>query len=216
MLVKKLGIGCLVVLVLFLVLGAVAAYFVYDRLVQPAAEYAASFKELGALSELERRVKNTSAFTAPDSGELSEEAVERFIGVQDAMRKRLGKRLDGLKAKYDQIERQRGGGEASFREAMGALKDLTSTLVEAKRAQVDALNAAGFSVEEYEWVRNQAYAGLGVVAGAFDVKDLARAAREGGESLGAAVGEVSEHNRELIKRHEAKLRELAPLAFFGL
>lgn len=215
---KKLGIGCLVALVLLGGLGLVAAYLIYDRVYKPASEYVGSFKELGAIAELERGVKNTAPFAEPTSGELNEELVERFVAVQDAMRASLGTRLEQLKEKYDQIERTRKarGNEATFRDGMAALKDLTSTLVQAKRAQVEALNAAGFSVEEYEWVRRQVYSGLGVVVSGLDVKELARAAREGGKQVEAGLGQVSEHNRELVRRYEKKLREMAPLVFFGL
>ncbi|HSK08021.1 MAG TPA: hypothetical protein VK911_00475 [Vicinamibacterales bacterium] len=212
---KKLGIGCLVVLVLFAIVGVIAGYLVYDRLYKPAAEYVGSFKELGAIADLEREVKNTASFREPAGGELSEELVQRFMSVQDSMKARLGSRLDRLKAKYDEIEEGSGEGQASFSEAMGALKDLTAILVEAKRAQVDALNAAGFSVKEYEWVRNQVYAGLGIIAGGLDLKNLAQAAGEGGQQLRARLDEVPERNRELIARYEQKLRDLAPLAFFG-
>ncbi len=215
---KKLGIGCLVALVLLGGLGLVAAYLIYDRVYKPASEYVGSFKELGAIAELEREVKNTAPFTEPADGELSEDLVERFVAVQDAMRVSLGARLEQLKAKYDQIEeaRKTRGNEASFREGLGALKDLTSLLVQAKRAQVEALNAAGFSFKEYEWVRRQVYSGLGVVVSSLDIKDLARAAREGGKQVEAGLGQVSERNRELVRRYEKKLREMAPLAFFGL
>ena len=215
---KKLGIGCLIVVVLFALVAVVVGYLAYDRLYKPAAEYVGSFKELATVAELEREVKNTATFVEPSDGELSAELVQRFMGVQDAMRARLGARLDGLKAKYDQIDgaMKSEDRKASFREAMGAMKDLTSILVEAKRSQVEALNAAGFSVKEYEWVRNQVYAGLGIVAGSLDVKDLARIAQEGGPQLHAGVTEVSQKNRDLVAKYEKKLRELAPLAFFGL
>ena len=74
---KKLGIGCLVALVLLGGLGLVAAYLIYDRVYKPASEYVGSFKELGAIAELERGVKNTAPFAEPTSGELNEELVER-------------------------------------------------------------------------------------------------------------------------------------------
>ena len=48
-----------------------------------------------------------------------------------------------------------------------------------RRRRSRRLNQAGFSVSEYEWVRNQVYAAVGVVAAGFDVKKLAEQAKAG-------------------------------------
>lgn len=215
---KKLGIGCLIVVVVLGIGAAVAGYVVYDRIYKPAAEYVGSFKQLSTVAELERRVKNTAPFSAPAGGELNEELVGRFIKVQDELQSRLGGRLQELKTKYGQIDRamKTGDRNASFPEAMRALKDLTAVLVEAKQAQVEALNAAGFSVKEYEWVRNQAYAALGILAASFDVKDIAKIVQERGVAAETEIGEVPDRNRQLVAPYEKKLREWAALAYFGL
>ena len=49
-----------------------------------------------------------------------------------------------------------------YRPTMGADRDLAKTYVDAKKAQVEALNSACFSLDEYRWVRQQAYAAVGM------------------------------------------------------
>jgi hypothetical protein len=215
---KKLAIGCGIVLLVLLVVGGIAGYVAYTKFLKPMA---ATFTEFAQLSEIEKEVKNTTAFSAPGTGELTEEMVARFVKVQEAMQARLGGRMEQVRAKYEQIDKalKAEGKKASFRESLGALKELSSIVVDAKRAQVEALNQASFSVKEYEWVRQQVYAAVGMVAAGFDVKDVRRIAEQaagGAEVAQAKLGDVPERNRELVKRFEKQLREWAPLAFFGL
>jgi hypothetical protein len=216
---KKFAIGCGIVVLVLCVVGGIAAYVAYTRFVKPMAT---TFTEFAELAEIEKQVKNTSSFTAPATGELTEEMVSRFVKVQEAMQARLGQRMDQLKTKYDQIDKALKSEQrrASFTEGLGALKDLSTIMVEAKHTQVEALNQASFSVKEYEWVRQQVYAAVGIVAAGFDVKDVKRLAEEAGRRGGPepkeTIGDVPERNRELVKPYGAKLQEWAPLAFFGL
>lgn len=215
---KKFAVGCGIVLLVLCVVGGVAGYLAYTKYLKPMAT---SFTEFAKLPELERQVKNTSAFSVPSSGELNEEMLGRFLKVQETMQARLGAKMAQLKARYEQFDRalKSERRQASFSEGMAALKDLSGIIVEAKQAQVDALNQAGFSVREYEWVRDQVYAAIGVAAAAFDLKDLQRVAEKagrGGETASEAIGDVPARNKELVQPYVAKLKEWAPLAFFGL
>lgn len=215
---KKFAIGCGVALLVVLVLAGVAGYVVWNRYVKPVTGTITQFAQL---ADIEKQVKNSASFTAPETGELSEEMVTRFVKVQEAMQGRLGTRMNQLKAKYDELDKaiKSERRDASFTEAMGALKDLGDIMVDAKRAQVEALNNAGFSVKEYEWIRQQVYAAVGMVAASFDVKDLQRVAQEAGrrnESNAEALSAVPERNKELVTPYEKQLKDWAPLAFFGL
>jgi hypothetical protein len=216
---KKFAIGCGIVLMALCVVGGVAGYLAYTKLVKPIA---ASFTQFARVPELERQVKNTAAFTPPTSGELNEELLGRFLDVQETMQARLGAKMAQLKARYEQFDRARRSErrQPSFSEGVAALKDLAAIIVEAKQAQVDALNHAGFSVREYEWVRDQAFAAIGVAAATFDVKDIQRLAEQAGRgaktAASEAIGDVPARNRELVQPYVKKLQEWAPLAFFGL
>jgi hypothetical protein len=216
---KKFAIGCGVVLLLVVLVVGIGGYVAYTRYVKPMT---GAITEFAQLADIEKQVKNTSSFAAPDTGELTEEMLNRFVKVQEAMQARLGTKMDELKAKYDQLDKavKSERRQASFTEAMGALKDLSTIMVEAKHAQVEALNQASFSVREYEWVRKQVYAAVGIVAAGFDVKNIQKMAQEAGRQgearAEAELGDVPERNKELVKPYEKKLQEWAPLAYFGL
>ena len=215
---KKFAIGCGIVLLVLAVLGVAVGYYVYSNYVRPMA---GSFAEMSKLADIEKEVRNTASFTAPESGELNEVMVTRFVKVQEQLQGKLGNKLGQLKSKYELLDKsfKAENREASVSEVFGALKDLSGILLEAKRAQVEALNANGFSVKEYEWVRGQVYAAVGVVAAAFDMKNIEKMAREAGRGeseVSGAIGDVPEVNKTLVAPYEEKLKEWAPLAFFGL
>jgi hypothetical protein len=220
---KKFAIGCLIVLAVGFVAGSIGLYFAYNRFIRPGMEVAGSVKELAALADIEKQVQNTSPFTAPESGELTEATVARFVKVQRLVQAKLGPRMSDLHTKYEQLDRSLSGEKrtASFREVATGLKDLASILIDGKTAQVDALNQAAFSVMEYEWVREQVYAAVGVVAVGLDVKKMAAEAQAGNvkgfsRPERGSVGDVPERNKTLVAPYEKQLKEWAALAFFGL
>jgi hypothetical protein len=216
---KKFAIGCAIVLALLIVVGGIGGYMVYRRFVGPIAQFATNMQQVAAI---EKEVKNTSSFTAPENGELNEAMVSRFVKVQEHMQAKLGKRTEEMKATYDKLDKNLKAEkrQASFTEAMGALGDLATLLVETKKAQVEGINQTGFSVAEYEWVRGQVYAAIGIVAAGFDVKKMAEQAKAGnvqGLQAGTneALPEVPEKNKELVAPYEKQLKDWAPFAFFG-
>ena len=45
---------------------------------------------------------------------------------------------------------------------LSAYRDMAHALIDAKRAQVEALNDVGLSLDEYRWIRSEAYRALGI------------------------------------------------------
>jgi hypothetical protein len=220
---KKFAIGCLIVLGLAAVAGGIGLYLAYDRLFKPGLEMAASFKELGTLSDIEKQVRNTATFEVPQGEALTQAMVDRFVKVQQRIQSALGPQMTELKAKSEALDKAVNGERrrASVRELATGLKDLTGIVIAGKRAQVEALNDAGFSVREYEWVRQQVYAAVGVVAVGFDIKKIAEDAKAGDvEAMSKRerdrVPDVPEGNKALVAPFEKQIKEWAPLAFFGL
>jgi hypothetical protein len=216
---KKLVLGCLGVLVLLLVAGAVGSYFVYQKAKSTLSTYATSLTQFQEIPKVEAQVANKTSFVPPSSGELSADQVTRLVAVQQTIKDRLGARAKELDAKYSALEKANGG-HASFSDAMGALKDLGALVLEAKKVQVDALNAQHFSLEEYDWTRKTAYHAAGVpLSAGFD--EIVKNVQQGTAPtekvmLRGMVGEVPGKNKELVAPHAALLRENAGLAFFGL
>ena len=220
---KKLLIGCLVILVLGAVALAVGGYFLYraaSPMLQTARDYVQGMSELG---ELEKDIKNTSTFTAPATNELTEAQVQRFVRVQDSVRSALGQRFDEIDKKYEHLKNNAdNNANLSISEAIAAIGDIAKVFVEARRYQVNALNQEGFSQSEYSWVRSQVFQAAGVeVTNAIDLRQIEEAVRKGTGIEDVKVPElpkvnVPEKNRALVKPHLKKVEEWIPLAFFGL
>jgi hypothetical protein len=221
--VKKLLVGCLVILVLGGVLFGVGAYYLYraaSPVIQNARNVLDGFSQLG---ELEKDVKNQSSFAAPQSGELAQEQVDRFVRVQEHVRAALGQRFEEIEAKYEYLKANSDSSkQPSFGDFIGSLREMAGVVVDARRAQVAALNQQNFSSAEYAWVKSRVYQAAGVeLSGAIDFEKMAEAARRGTGIDGIRVPDapataVPAKNRELVKPHMKRMDEWLPLAFFGL
>ena len=213
---KKTLFGCLGILVIGTIVSAVAGYyFVY----LPGRSFVAGLTQLQELPKLNARIRNTSPFTAPPDGVLTEAMVTRYVKAQQALHDTLGARLQALDAKFEVLNRE-DRSETSFSDGIAALRDLGSVILDAKRVQVDVLNAHGFSLAEYDWVRNSMYAASGVPM-SLDFSHFIDQASKGQVSrrhdmAEAVTREVPERNRELVAPHEEMLEQNAALAFFGL
>jgi hypothetical protein len=215
---KKALLGCAVVAVLLAVVGGTLGYFYVYR---PAKQYVASFSQLQEVPKLNARIRNKAAFIPPQGGELTEAMVDRFIKTQDALRARMGTRLEELDAKYKAFDKARGEGtnQPSVAEAFEALKDLGGLIVDAKRAQVEALNQNGFSLAEYEWTRSAVYQAIGVhVTEGFEeaIRNASGDQTAMKDAMKQVMADVPEVNRKLVEPLKEKLTENMPLAFFGL
>jgi hypothetical protein len=221
--VKKLVVGCLVVLVLGMVVAIAGSYFLY-RAASPMLQNARNYLQgMAELSELDEQITNKSPHAAPASGELTEAQVDRFVRVQDSVHAALGQRFDEIEAKYQHLKGSADNPTLpSISDALGALSDLGNLFVQARRYQIDALNKEGFSQAEYSWVRDRVFQAAGMeVTSKIDLKQLEDAVRDGTglEDLKApsvSTFEVPEKNRELVKPYLAKAEQWLPLMFFGL
>lgn len=214
---KKALVGCAGLTLVLLVAGGGALYFyVYKPFV---SDYVGSAVEMAAVADMNAEVENQAAYASPPDGKLSAEQVERLVRVQEAIKTGLGGRIEALEAKYEQMEAE--GRTAGYREVLGAWRDAAGLFTEAKRAQVRALNAEGFSLDEYTWVRREAYRAAGLGLPAVAVGDLLEAAQHGDPQVvqqrqARAYGDVPEQNRAAVDPHAKTLEENAPLAWFGL
>jgi len=216
---KKIAIGCGVIAIVVLIAAAVATYFLVGKVQSTVAEFSA----LGEIPQIERGVRNTDAFTAPATGELTEGQVTRLVTVQDQIRSLVGTRFTEFESKYKALSERMNRDRGSLFDApavINAYRDLAQTFVEAKRAQVTALNDAGLSLDEYRWIRTQAYAALGVPTD-FDMSRMIEDIKQGREPQrpadGVTVGPRGpEANKALVEPHRKSLEANAALPFFGL
>jgi hypothetical protein len=215
---KKLALGCGIVLVLLAAAGAAVGYYVYRQVSSTVAQFA----ELGQIPQIERGVRNRSVFAPPASGELTKSQVERLLQVQSAVRERLGARVAELEKRHKQLIEKEQANALDIPEIIAVYRGLAATWVDAKRKQVEALNDAGFSLEEYRWVRARAYAALGVPFLEIDVSQLVddvmsgRTGSDPAEMRGAFGPEGPAANSSLVAVFKKQLEENLPLASLGL
>jgi len=214
---KKLAIGCGLVVLLLAVAAALGSYLVYRKVSLAFGDFA----QLASVPDLERTVRNQSSFTPSTSGELTDSQVQRLVRVQTTVRARLGERAVEFEQKYRTLLDKEKATALDLPALVSAYRDIAVGYMAAKRAQVDALNEAGFSVAEYRWVRNQAYAALGMPMMDVDVAKVVedvRAGRTPGEPersipIGPAGPPV---NQERVRPHKKTLEDNVALAFFDL
>jgi hypothetical protein len=224
---RKFLAGCLVGLVLIAVAGSVAAYLVWRAarpVVDSVTHVADGLKGLRAADDIERELTNRAAFSAPQSGELTPEQVARFIRVQHQVRAALGSRIDAFTAKYRELSGVAADGSPSvpsLPQLIAGLSDVPVVYLDALRAQVQAMNAEGFSRDEWSWVRLRVYQAAGLDAVRYDARDLERAIKSVADGVQARVPEVTlpdapARNRELVKPYVGELTTWLGMAVFGL
>ena len=214
---NKAAIGCLIVVVLLGAGGAVGGYAAYRKVRSGIGR----FTQLSTVGELERSVRNQSAFAPPASGELTRAQVDRLLQVQASVRTRLGDRVDEMERKYRTYFDKKEATAADLPALVSAYGDLAAAFVDGKRAQVDALDEAGFSLAEYRWVRAQAYASLDLLLMEVDITRLMEGARTGQPAAQpgplaapAPTGQIA--NRTLVAPHRKAIEDYLVLAFLGL
>ena len=140
---KKLAIGCGVLLLLGMVGAGGASYYAYHKV----SSAFAGFAELGSLPQIERSVKNQRPFEPPPAGEPSQAQIERLLEIQGNVRARLGARADEIEHRYRRLLAKDSVTAVDVPELVSAYRDLAAAYMDGKRAQVDALNRAGLSLE---------------------------------------------------------------------
>lgn len=215
---KKLLIGCLLTTVVLAIVGIAGSYWVYRKVASTVSQFAA-FAEV---PKIEQQVKNSTTFTPPASGELTADQVQRFVGVQAHVRQQLGQRFAEMQQRYKTLFDKPDATVADLPALMSAYRDLAGSWMDAKRAQIDALNAANFSLDEYRWVRSQAYTALGLPFMDVDVAKLVESITSGkapGDParIGGSIGPGGpEQNQKIVEPFRKALEDNVALASFGL
>ena len=217
---KKIVIALLVIVGLIVVAIGGVGYYVFNKaraFLAPIQQYAA----------LDKNVTNTSSYTPPANGELTDDMVKRFMAVQQGMITKLGPTFNEMKATQDafaareQAEHRKSTPGEDFK----VITDMMQFILQAKNAWAESLNQQRFSIDEYYWVRGRVYAAAGMQIEELGLRNLSEKLKEGGAfngDVGKLTNEVAtseavpEKNRQLIAPYVPKLQEWAVFAFFGL
>jgi hypothetical protein len=214
---KKLAIGCAIFVLLCVVGGAVGSYVVYHKVRSTIS----GFAELRKVPEIERSVRNQTPYVPPANGEISQAQLQRCLAVQQAVRTRLGARAAEIERNYHRLLSKKEATAMDMPELVAAYRDLAGAYLDGKRAQVDALNSAGLSLDEYRWVRTQSYTALGVPMMDVDVTRMIEDMQAGRTPTRPnpviPVGPAGPPaNQKLVKPYEKVITDYAPYGFFGL
>lgn len=215
---KKVAIGCLVVFVVVGVALAGIGYYGYLKVKDTVSQLA----ELQKVPEIERGIRVKTPFTVPASRELTPTQVDRFMTVTTKVRERLGQDMVAFERNYKTLAAKKDFTAADMPALLSAYRDMATGWLNAKRAQVDALNEVGLSLEEYRWIRSEAYRALGVPFIDVDFARIAEQAKNGGQQDapvlvgGAFAGPGPASNLKLVERYRKQLEDYVPLASFGL
>ncbi len=215
--IKKIALGCGLALLLTGIVAAGLAYYTYRQVSATFTQFAA----LAEAPELEKSVKNREVYVAPASEEITEAQIEKLVKVQADVRQRLGERIAAFEKQYKTLVDKKEASIADGPKILQAYADLASTWMDAKRAQVEALNATNLSLDEYRWIRDQAYRALGQPFVDMDLSKIMENAKSGvqsgiGELRGSLGPEGPEANQARIAKFKKLLQDNLALASFGL
>lgn len=223
---RKFVAGCLAGGLLLVAVAGGLAYLAWDVIrpvVTTVTEVTDGVKRLGEVTDLDEALTARGPFTAPERGELTEAQVARFIRVQTAVREVVGTRMQRFADTYRALGRAPDGTERvpSLSDLLGGLSGLSDVYLEAWRAQVAAMNAEGFSRDEFAWVRLRVYQAAGLDAVRYDARDLERVFESVARGVQLEVPTVTlpdapAVNKALVKPHLELMRQWVPLAVFGL
>ena len=202
---KKFLIGCLAV---FVVLGAVGGFFAYRFVYRPAQQLIKSAEKFGQIADLEKQVQNIKDFITPEGNLLSQAQVDRFMQVQNQMRDSLKEKLDLLESKYKDLESKQE--TLNIKQTLEGYGDLLKLVLEAKKAQIAALNAQGFSLGEYKWVKEQVMAASGIPFKGIDWSNPEA------EPKLLSLQDSPQPNIDLVAPFKETLEQNLGLSFFGL
>jgi hypothetical protein len=201
---KKFLIGCLAV---FVLVGAVGGYFAYRYIYQPARQLVQSAEKFSQIADLEKQIQNLQDFINPNDNLLSPAQVERFMAVQNQMRESLKEKMAVLESKYKELENKPG---LNILETLQGYGDMLTLIIEAKKAQIQALNAQGFSLKEYIWVKEQVIAAAGIPFKGIDWSNP-----EAKPEL-ISPQTAPQPNIDLVAPFKERLEQTLGLSFFGL
>ncbi len=210
---RKLAIGCGSVALVVLLLGGGAAWWFLGR---PIAAAAASLRDLERIETTYQGVENQRPFQPPQDGVLSDQQIDRWLAVQTTMRASLADTAEQLRARAQELDRPQG--DPSPQEVVALVRDAAGLVLDAARVQVQALNEAGFSLEEYRWVRDQVLWAAGHSLAGYDLTALATAAADDRSlpSADGATGPPPPINVERVAPHLDRIEEALVFAWFGL
>ncbi len=217
---RNVFLGCLGVAV---VVVLVAGTLFYLNVIRPTRAILPDLQQLGELEAMNAQITAKDSFTPPPDGSLTPEELDRFVHVQTEMKDSLGTTFLPLDAKAHRVrslEEGDKGGRVGLRDAIRSFEGLGPLMVEAKQAQVAALNDQEFSYGEYRWVRERFYRARGYQDVGLYLEDFARSLGKGKmpspPSATDTTSVVPSADRTLTSAYADSVNAWYPFLVFGL
>lgn len=211
-----------VTLASIVVLGLTAAIggMIYIRNYSPYAPLLQATSSIGIAAGFDRQIKNQGEYVADSSAVVTEDQLARFVRVERQVEGAIGQGVMAVQSSAARLEQQHArDGRVTAQQALKEVATMAETFRTAKRAHVEALNMAGFSRTEYEWVRRQAYDAAGIELQQIDLEEL-RHIGGADDGVGIRVRQptrsAASEARLRVQPYVADLRRWEPLAFFGM
>lgn len=165
-----------------------------------------------------RTLQNKGPFEPPDSGALTPEQVANFVSVEEAVAASIGAGAAVFDQKRAELAQASATDVLSVRSALPAFADLKAPIMRAKVDQIEAMNRAKLSKQEFEWIRRELYRAAGLEFSQVDVSDLTTGEPDPTVTVRrfTADGPANPVNAQLAQPLAAKLRVWLAFAFFGL
>jgi len=215
---KKLAIGCGIIVALICVVAVGAAMYGMFKVRGAVVQFA----EFSKIPDIEREVRVTTPFAPPASGELTRGQVDRLMTIQKRVHDSLGANAAQMQRTYKSLLDKKEAKLTDLPALMSAYRDMAAMWLEAKRTQVAALNEVGLSLEEYRWIRSASYQAIGAPFMDVDFGHIAAAVRAGRQPdtpatlEGAFRGAAPAANVKLLEPLKKALQDNIALASFGL
>jgi hypothetical protein len=148
--VKKLMVGCLVTGLLLLLVSGGAAYWFIWRPMQQAQQ-----------AEM-----NARPFIPDAQGLLTQDQVDQYMLVQQAMLAKLGTDFEIIKNKIKDKASQSKDQNTNIgmSDMLGAYQEFMAVRNNAKQARTESLHAQKMSMDEYQWIHTQVNSAMKVMA----------------------------------------------------
>jgi hypothetical protein len=206
-------IGCLGVTALIVLALGAAGWFLVAR---PVLEVMDAIERLEARGSLADALAQQAPFEPPADRRLTRDHVERYLAATEALAVTVELRVGDFQRLADDLEGRNFDGFEVITAAREWLTFLRAALGMVD-AQVTALDAQGFSFEEYVWVRYEVLRASDAIDAPFDPQALAAGFGAGRAPLPPLPeGDVPPENVALIATYRERLDRIAFVAALGM
>lgn len=208
-----------VIAMVALVVIALGGFVVYVNYFSRSAPLLKGNNNVTIGQQLERELRNRAAYDVPASAPVSDDQIARFVTVEEQVESAVGGNAPAFQNACDRLTALDGEpGKLTVARTLWEIGSIGRPFLAAKRAQVDALNAAGFSKAEYEWVRRRLYAAAEIELAQIELVALQSPpnAEDSVTIRRPSPPQVSDDTKRQAARHAPSLQRWRALAFFGL